>query len=531
MKLSDRSPDAGEGGIIMRKKIIAALIAVLFACEAAGFVPHAAGSTNQIYVTNTAELKAALTNVRAGDEIILKSGTYEDDTSSGKWRVFEAAASGTPEKHIIIRSEDPAHPAVLCANQPEKKCVMHITGSYWEIRDLKIQNAAKGIFLAKSEHSIISDCEVCEIGDEAIHIIDDSSYNLVENCFIHDTGTVNAKYGEGVYIGSAKNATEYGFACHYNTVRGCRFGPNVSADHVDIKEYTIGNLVEYCTFDGTGIKGENGGNSFVEIKGNDAVVRYNTGHRNGCEQQLYGFDMSQQLEGWGQNAKIYENELYLDTADCFTVKGWNCSAQVFRNKVDPPECTCDGNRIMQVLGYRLRGDVNEDGSRDAADVTCLLHMLLTKEVRHLSGENTDLNADGILNAADLSLLKQILLRGDPDEKPEIEISFVKEDAGKWRMTEGLSEHTVTMTVSAKPDSELNLAWGYWDPNAENGSGKWIMEALGKHPADSSGKAQVTVEMPADARRMALEVWGYTDASGKLDVDTAELVSVTAKAKS
>ena len=185
---------------------------------------------------------------------------------------------------------------------------------------------------------------------------------------------------------------------------------------------------------------------------------------------------------------------------------------------------------MQVRGYRLRGDVNEDGSRDAADVTCLLQMLLTKEVRHLSGENADLNADGILNAADLSLLKQILLRGDPDEKPEIEISFVKEDAGKWRMTEGLSEHTVTMTVSAKPDSELNLAWGYWDPNAENGSGKWIMEALGKHPADSSGKAEVTVEMPADARRMALEVWGYTDASGKLDVDTVELVSVTVKEK-
>lgn len=52
----------------------------------------------------------------------------------------------------------------------------------------------------------------------------------------------------------------------------------------------------------------------------------------------------------------------------------------------------------------------------------------------------------------------------------------------------------------------------------------------KHPADSSGKAQVTVEMPADARRMALEVWGYTDASGKLDVNTVELVSVTAQAK-
>ena len=47
MKLSDRSTDAGEGGIIMRKKIIAALIAALFACEAAGFVPHAAHMTEE----------------------------------------------------------------------------------------------------------------------------------------------------------------------------------------------------------------------------------------------------------------------------------------------------------------------------------------------------------------------------------------------------------------------------------------------------------------------------------------------------
>ena len=459
---------------MMRKKMIAALIAALFTCEAMAFIPDAANDTHQIYVSTAAELKTALTNVRAGDEIILKSGVYEDAASSGKWRVFEAAASGTPDNHIIIRSEDPAHPAELCANQPEKKCVLYITGSYWEIRDLKIRNAAKGIFLAKSEHSIISGCEVSEIGDEAVHIIDDSSYNLVENCFIHDTGTVNAKYGEGVYIGSAKNATEYGFECHYNTVRGCRFGPNIAADHVDIKEYTIGNLVEYCTFDGTGIQGENGGNSFVEIKGNDAVIRYNTGHRNGCEKQLYGFDLSQQLEGWGQNAKIYGNELYLDTADCFVVKGWNCSAEVFNNQVDPPECTCDGNRVMQVLAYKLRGDA--------------------------------------------------------DEKAEISFAFVKEDAGKWRMTEGLSERSVTLTVAAEPDSELELAWGCWDPNAENGSGKWLMENLGKNPTDSSGNVQVTVKLPPDARRMALEVWSYTNASGKLDIDTVELVSAVTQAK-
>ena len=66
--------------------------------------------------------------------------------------------------------------------------------------------------------------------------------------------------------------------------------------------------------------------------------------------------------------------------------------------------------------------------------------------------------------------------------------------------------------------------------AENGSGKWLMENLGKNPTDSSGNVQVTVKLPPDARRMALEVWSYTNASGKLDIDTVELVSAVTQAK-
>ena len=310
--------------------------------------PAAAAAHKQIPVSNAEELTAALQNAAAGDEIILRAGTYQPDAASGMWKAFQATADGTADQPIILRSEDPDSPAEISGWTPESKCALYITGSYWEIRDLKISNACKGIFLAKSQHSIISGCEVYDIGAEAIHIIDDSSYNLVENCLIHDAGLVTPQYGEGVYIGSAKNATDYGFECHYNTVRGCKFGPNIAADHVDIKEFTYGNVVEYCTFDGTGIKGENGGDSFVEIKGNDAVVRYNTGYRNGCEKQLFAFDMNVQLEGWGQNNKIYDNTLYLDTADCFIVKGWKCYAEVFRNRTEPAECSYSGNRVLQV---------------------------------------------------------------------------------------------------------------------------------------------------------------------------------------
>lgn len=249
---------------------------------------------------------------------------------------------------------------------------------------------------------------------------------------MHDTGTVTAKYGEGVYIGSAKNATDYGFECHYNTVRGCRFGPNIAADHVDIKEYTIGNVVEYCTFDGTGIQGENGGDSFVEAKGNDAVIRYNTGYRNGCEKQLYAFDMNVHLDGWGQNTKIYGNTLYLDTLDCYVVKGWNCSTHVSNNTVEPAECTCNGNRVMQVEHYYLNDDATEDGILNIEDAQFLCKYLKSEQLPHISGQNADLNDDGILNTVDLTLLKRKLLQNDTQEQPVISVSFTMVYAVAWR---------------------------------------------------------------------------------------------------
>lgn len=508
----------------MNYRIYAAMTAILCAAAVMPAAPARAES-NQVLVTNTDELIAALADAKPGDEIILREGVYMNDKWLGKWAAFFAEASGTPEQHIIIRSEDPAHPATINGATQESKYALNIIGSYWEIRDLKIGESSKGIFLAKSEHSVISGCEVYNTGGEGIHVIDNSSYNLVENCWVHDTGTISPQYGEGVYIGSAKNATDYGFECHYNTVRGCKFGPNVAADHVDIKEFTHHNVVEYCTFDGTGIQGQNGGNSFVEVKGNDCTVRYNTGYRNGCTEQLYGFDLNVQLDGWGQNNKIYDNTLYLDTADCYVVKGWNCYTEVFRNTVEPAECVSNGNKVLQVRGYRLAGDANEDGMLNRDDLTCMQAFLFADTPPHISGENADLNGDGKISAKDLTLLKRRLLTGDTETRPEISVEYVKEEAGKWRLTDALGGRTITFSLTAKPQSTLNMAWGYWDPNADGG-GKWSTVPLGANIADENGSVQITVDVPENDTRVALEIWDYSDASGDLDADSVTLDSVT-----
>ncbi len=515
------------------KAITKLTASLLSAAMMIGSIPSMtfAEGTREIYVTNTEELHAALADAQAGDEIILKEGVYQHDDWIGVWAVFYANASGTAEHPIILRSEDPEHPATLSGVTREEKYVLRIVGSYWEIRDLKLSEGGKGIFLEQSEHSVISGCEVFNIGDEGIHIIDNSSYNLVEDCYIHDTGRVTPQYGEGVYIGSSYKAEGYGFDCHYNTIRGCRIGPNVTADHVDIKEYTIGNVVEECTFDGAGIAGLNGGDSFVEIKGNNCIVRNNTGYQNQSENMLYAFDACRMLDGWGQNNQVYGNTVYFDSEDVYMFKEWMCQTEVFRNTAISSCAGYESSMTMRVLEFSLDGDATEDGKVNAEDAACLQDYLLNREIPHISGSNSDLDANSGMDAFDLCILKKKLQFGDTAASPVISVDYVEEKTAGWRISDGLGGRTVTFHLCAVPGNTVNTSWGYWDGNYVNddgSTGKWMQFSAGKFTMDENGTAQVTVEVPEGMRRLMLEVQDYSDGNGSLDKDGVELVRVDVK---
>ena len=294
-------------------------------------------TSNEVYVKNTEELKNALKNAKAGDEIILAEGDYVYSGDTPKGYMFTSSADGTEENPIIIRSENPEKPAILSGFSTSENYVLDISGDWWEIKDLKVTNAQKGIILDNSNHTEIINCEVYNIGSEGIHFRDNSSYCLAENCYVHDTGVVSPGYGEAVYVGSAKSTSGYGHDCHYNTIRNCKLGSNVAAEHVDIKEYTIGTTVENCTFDGTGMSGENSAKSFVNIKGNDCVIRNNIGYRNGCTAIQRAFEQNNVVDGWGQNATVYGNKVYMDTATnalgkkMYFLNAWDCSATVWDN--------------------------------------------------------------------------------------------------------------------------------------------------------------------------------------------------------
>ncbi|WP_249435910.1 right-handed parallel beta-helix repeat-containing protein [Paenibacillus sp. Marseille-Q4541] len=284
-------------------------------------------------------LSSALKNVVPGGQIILSPGTY---TGS-----FSSIVDGTDAQPITIRSQNPAQPAILSGYSAGSGYSLRIQGDYWIIRDLKMTNAQKGIMLDNSNHTLITNVEVYNIGYEGVHFRDGSSYSTIENSYIHDTGLTGAGYGEGVYVGSAEGAS-YNQNTHYNVIRNVVFGPNITAEHIDIKERTIGTLVENCTFHGEGISGANYADSFIDVKGNGAIIRNNTVYQNGNQVIVDAFQLHEIVPGSGTGNQFLNNTLYLTSPDVYVVAAYsNTSATVSGNTRSPAGNMYKGNITIQ----------------------------------------------------------------------------------------------------------------------------------------------------------------------------------------
>lgn len=272
-----------------------------------------AAATRTINCSDVTCLKNALTNAKAGDDIVLAAGTTFKDK-------FVGTASGTSSNPITIRSASTSSLAVLNGGGTGSGYGLQITGNYWVIKNVKVTNSQKGIMLDNSNNTVIDNVEVYNVGQEAVHFRDGSSNNVIKNSKIHDTGLADPEFGEGVYVGSDKGKwSTYAKEADNNRITNLTFGPNVSAEHVDIKEGTTGTIVENSTFNGTGISGANYADSFIDVKGNDVIIRKNTGNRNNNSKIVDAFQVHQQVSGWGLNAQFLDNTLNLNTATPYVV--------------------------------------------------------------------------------------------------------------------------------------------------------------------------------------------------------------------
>ncbi|MCL1903822.1 MAG: hypothetical protein FWF94_05355 [Oscillospiraceae bacterium] len=326
------------------------------------------------------ELRSVMSTAIAGDEIVLTSEVYDVTGLSGtRAGVVQARdRSGTSENPIVLRSQDPANPARIMSTNVESGMLVHIWGGdYWIIQDIEIEGGQKGIMLDDTRHTIVRGNYIFGCGQEAIHIRDDSSFCQIIFNKVENTGLYRKGNGEAVYIGSANSTTGYGYSCDYNYIGYNVLGPGVTGESVDVKEFTTGNVIEHNVMYGTGIHGRNtpgetAASSFIILKGNNAIVRYNTGYREENTGMRAAIEVHDVESGWGYNNVVYDNTFDLDDESTwgpkagdptvwptnashpvFVVGIWSGSALVGENTVIPPTNTRSLKQVNAFSGATL----------------------------------------------------------------------------------------------------------------------------------------------------------------------------------
>jgi len=376
--------------------------------------------------SSSVDIQNALDAASPGDTIIINTGTYVGTLRSinSKGCHFGSIQPGTASEPITIKSANSSNMAVLSGSDVASAYVFYIfNADYWIIQDLMFTGAQKGIVLDQSSNTRIINCKVYGIGMEGIHLRDGSSNCSVETCSISDTGLNTPGYGEGVYVGTDKGSWDtYAPACYDNIITNTVFGPNITAEHLDIKEGTRRTIVEYCEFNGTGITGENSATTYVSCKGVDAIVRYNTGYRNGNTIIDSAFSCNNRgVEDSGTGNWFYYNTVYNDDSEAWVVrtKQGTCTYIVWSNTRIPEgnmyqaysgssytEVDPGGTETPVPTAVFILGDANGDTSVDIIDALITAQYYVGLNPANFSLQAADVNSDNVVNIIDALLIAQ-----------------------------------------------------------------------------------------------------------------------------
>jgi hypothetical protein len=246
-------------------------------------------------VSNARELQRALDKATKGQRIRLADGVYQGE--------FVLRRSGTANQRIALCG---SRRAVLRGDTIKEGYVLHLDGAdHWTLGGFSVTNGEKGIMADRATHNIVRNVAVHHIGHEAIHLRTFSTDNLVRDNLVHHTGLRKARYGEGVYVGSAHSNWCEHSGCKpdrsdRNKVLGNRIGPDVTAEGVDLKEGTSSGLVSGNDFIGQNMTGAD---SWVDVKGNAWQVLANRGSLSPQD----GFQVHVEAPGWGRDNVIAGN--------------------------------------------------------------------------------------------------------------------------------------------------------------------------------------------------------------------------------
>lgn len=147
------------------------------------------------------DFNAIINAASGGDVIEFNPGVYSGSISL----TDKNFSSSSP---LIIRSADGPGTVTINKGNYSGHPLNIVNSSYIAVDGIAFTGGLRGSYPTNSNHLIIINCEFSDSGQEGIHINKSCTYVDIIDCKIYDTGKVQSKWGEGIYVGAGSS---YGF--------------------------------------------------------------------------------------------------------------------------------------------------------------------------------------------------------------------------------------------------------------------------------------------------------------------------------
>jgi hypothetical protein len=215
------------------------------------FAPAPPPPLRVVNVSTQSQLLKAVGAALPGDEIRLAPGTYYGGVQ------MAIGKGGLPGKPLVIRCP---RGVVIDRGGYTAGYGLRIRGPHVQVRGgCTVRNAQFGVSVERGSggpeptDAVFDSLDVRDVGQSG-YVLWDAHRAVIQRGKVSNTGLATP-YGEGIYVGHSRDAAQMS---HGVKVLGTTFGPNIRAEHIDIKGLasgrSTGTLVQGNHFDATGTR-------------------------------------------------------------------------------------------------------------------------------------------------------------------------------------------------------------------------------------------------------------------------------------
>jgi hypothetical protein len=174
----------------------------------------------------------SIKQIAGGDTVYVKAGSYHED-------IYISGPAGTAANSTVIRSY-PGSTVTIVGDGIDSGRVKIANTSYITLDGFEVTKFNQGIYVEHGDHIAILNNNVHHVGQEAIHVMGNSSFVRIQGNVVHDTKQWQYN-GEGIYIGTGSTGDKdntNNITVRSNTIY------NTTDEAVELKPGTYDSVIE-----------------------------------------------------------------------------------------------------------------------------------------------------------------------------------------------------------------------------------------------------------------------------------------------